>query len=215
MSEIGVIFDMDGLLFDTEKVYQEIWHTIAHERGIVLADTFIKDITGTNGNRMCRLIEKYYGVADGNEIINECMQRVFDALAVYVPKKPGVDEFLKYLKEKNIKIAVASSSSKEQIIRNLKNTETYSYFDAIVSGAEVLNGKPAPDIFILAAKRIGCTPENCYVFEDSENGIRAGKAAGCKAIMIPDMLEPSEEMKEISSGIYTDFFEVMKHWKDQ
>ena len=66
----------------------------------------------------------------------------------------------------------------------------------------MVHGKPAPDIFLLAAERIGCAPETCYVFEDSENGIRAGKAAGCTAIMIPDVLAPSEEIKEIADGIY-------------
>ena len=67
---------------------------------------------------------------------------------------------------------------------------------------EVEHGKPEPDIFLLAADRIGCAPENCYVFEDSENGIRAGKAAGCTAIMIPDILKPSDEIREIADGIY-------------
>lgn len=137
----GAIFDMDGLLFDTENIYQETWNELAAENSVTLGADFVGDICGTSGAHMCRVIEKHYGVADGSIIMEECMKRVRQKLKVYVPKKPG-------------------------------------------------------------AERIGCAPETCYVFEDSENGIRAGKAAGCTAIMIPDVLSPSEEIKEIADGIY-------------
>ena len=151
---------------------------------------------------MCRVIEKHYGVADGSMIMEECMKRVRQKLKVHVPKKPGIDRILKAFHDKGVRLAVASSSYPEQIESNLKLAGMREYFDAVVSGKEVEHGKPAPDIFLLAAERIGCAPETCYVFEDSENGIRAGKAAGCTAIMIPDVLTPSEEIKEIADGIY-------------
>lgn len=198
----GAIFDMDGLLFDTENIYQETWNELAAENGVTLGADFVGDICGTSGAHMCRVIEKHYGVADGSIIMEECMKRVRQKLKVYVPKKPGAERIVKAFHDKGMRLAVASSSYPEQIESNLKLAGMREYFDAVVSGKEVEHGKPAPDIFLLAAERIGCTPETCYVFEDSENGIHAGKAAGCTAIMIPDVLAPSEEIKEIADGIY-------------
>ena len=198
----GAIFDMDGLLFDTESIYQETWNELAAEHGVILGTDFISDICGTSGIYMCKVIEKHYRVADGNLIMEECMKRVRQKLKEHVPKKPGAERIVKTLHDNKIRLAVASSSYPEQIESNLVLAGMRDYFDVVVSGKEVEHSKPAPDIFLLAAKRIGCAPETCYVFEDSENGIRAGKAAGCTAIMIPDMLPPSEEIKKVADGIY-------------
>ena len=198
----GAIFDMDGLLFDTENIYQETWNELAAENGVTLGIDFVGDICGTSGAHMCRVIEKHYGVADGSVIMEECMKRVRQKLKVHVPKKSGAERIVKAFCDKGIRLAVASSSYPEQIESNLKLAGMREYFDAVVSGKEVKHGKPAPDIFLLAAERIHCTPEICYVFEDSENGIRAGKAAGGIAIMIPDVLAPSEEIKKFVDGIY-------------
>lgn len=205
----GAIFDMDGLLFDTEAIYQQTWNEIAEKKGIQLPKEFVKDISGTNGDTMCRVIESYYGVIDGKQIQKECMARIKKKLEIHVPKKPGVDDILRFFKENNFRIAVASSSTKSQIESNLALSGIKCYFDAIVSGSEVKKGKPEPDIFLLAAERIKCRPEECYVFEDSINGIKAGHRAGCKAIMIPDLIKPTEEIKKISDGIYDTLIEAM------
>ena len=201
---------MDGLLFDTEKIFQQTWSEIAEERNIRLPEEFVMEISGTNGKHMCHVIEKYYKVSDGKEIQDECMLRVRMKLKKNVPKKPGVDEILQYFRKNEIPLAVASSSSKEQIESNLKIAGIRPYFEAIVSGSEVERGKPALDIFILAADKIKCRPEECYVFEDSVNGIRAGYAAGCKAIMIPDLILPAEEIYRLSYGVYETLTEAMK-----
>ena len=206
----GAIFDMDGLLFDTENIYQEIWNELAAENGVTLGADFVGDICGTSGAHMCRVIEKHYGVADGSIIMEECMKRVRQKLKVHVPKKAGAERIVKAFCDKDIRLAVASSSYPEQIESNLKLAGMRGYFDVVVSGKEVKHGKPAPDIFLLAAERIGCTPETCYVFEDSENGIRAGKAAGCTAIMIPDVLAPSEKIKKLVDGIYESLDEFVE-----
>lgn len=209
----GAIFDMDGVLFDTEKIFQKIWHEIAAEYGVVLSEGFARDITGSSGPYMCRIIERYYGVPDGNVIIEECRKRIRQSLKKEVPKKPGVEEILEYFRSEGVKIAVASSSTKEQIESNLKIAGIRRYFDAITSGKEVVYGKPAPDIFLLAAKRIDCDPKDCYVFEDSENGIRAGVAAGCRTIMVPDLIEPTEEIRKICYGVYENLGIIAKERK--
>lgn len=198
----GAIFDMDGLLFDTERVYQETWQEIAGERHIILESGFPEAISGTNGEIMCRVLEKYYHVSDGSCIMKECMERIRKKLSVHVPVKQGVCEILPFFREKGVRIAVASSSSIQQIEANLEAAGIRGYFDEIVSGTEVKYGKPAPDIFLLAAQRIDCRPEECFVFEDSENGIKAGHAADCVTIMIPDLIQASPEIVPCCSKIY-------------
>ena len=103
-----------------------------------------------------------------------------------------------------MKTAVASSSSLEDIRDNLGRLGLLEYFDALVSGHELPSGheKPAPDIFLLAAERIGCAPEDCYVFEDGVNGCLAGIAAGCATVMIPDLFQPTEELRQNCAGIF-------------
>ena len=172
----GCIFDMDGLLFDTERIFQNYWRAIAAERGIVLADSFTAEITGTSG-----VIQK------------DCKERVLRHLDKNIPVKTGAVEIFGRCRMLGIKTAVASSSPLRQIENNLKNAGMENCFDAIVSGDEVEKGKPAPDIFLLAAKRIGVLPEDCIVFEDSPHGIEGALRAGMKAVMIPDLLPPWEE----------------------
>lgn len=200
----GAIFDMDGLLFDTEMMYQQTWRELAEEMGVVLGEHFVNDISGTSGSHMCRVLEKHYGVSDGMTVRDECMRRMREKQKKPVPMKKGVHEILEYFRTHGIKLAVASSTEKEQIENNLTLAGIRDYFDEVVSGNEVAHGKPAPDVFLLAARKIGCQPEECYVFEDSFNGVRAGVAAGCRTIMIPDLLEATEEMYEICWGVYPD-----------
>jgi len=197
----GAIFDMDGLLFDTERLYQQTWQEIAEERHIVLDSRFSKAISGTNGTHMCRVIEKYYQVSDGLAIMEECMERMRKKLAIHVPIKEGVFEILQFFRGEGMPMAVASSSSRQQIEVNLEVAGIREYFEEIISGTEVKHGKPAPDIFLCAAKRLGLSAKECFVFEDSENGVKAGHAAGCVTIMVPDLTEASVEILPYCSKI--------------
>lgn len=204
----GAIFDMDGVLFDTERLYQETWRELAAERQVNLEDSFLTEISGTSGSHMIQLLQRYYHTLDGAEIMEACMARMKQKLEKHVPVKKGVYEILEYFRGLDMHIAVASSSSAMQIEANLQRSGIRDYFSEIVSGAEVTRGKPSPDIFLLAAKRLGLEPEQCLVFEDSENGVRAGHLAGCFTVMVPDLIEPSEEIRSICSGIYSDFLQV-------
>ena len=204
----GAIFDMDGLLFDTELIYQQTWEEIAEERGVELESGFVKAISGTNGQYMRQVIEQYYHVSDGRAIVDACMERMRKKLSAHVPVKKGVHEILDFFQKKGIPMAVASSSAAEQIASNLKKAGIEGYFSAVISGQEVRRGKPQPDIFLRAAERIGCEPGECFVFEDSENGIKAGYAAGCTAIMVPDRLEPSPTIVPYCRKICTDLLQA-------
>ena len=119
----GCIFDMDGLLFDTERIFQNYWRAIAAERGIVLADSFITEITGTSGEMMNRILEKYYHTEDGEEIQKDCKERVLRHLAKDVPVKTGAVEILGRCRMLGIKTAVASSSPLRQIKNIWKTRE--------------------------------------------------------------------------------------------
>ena len=201
---------MDGVLFDTEKLYQEVWAELASEYDVALGSGFLKDISGTNGAHMRRIVERYYRVPDGTPVIEACMHRMKERLEQQVPVKAGVRDVLEYFRQKEVPIAVASSSSAEQIKHNLNHSGLRDYFAAVVSGEDVVHGKPAPDIFLLAAEKIGCSPEECLVFEDSANGVKAGCVAGCCTIMIPDLIEPSGEIRKICPNICENFFQAME-----
>ena len=133
---------------------------------------------------------------DADAFMQACLSRVDGILETSVPEKPGIREMLDYLRAHGVKTAVASSSRLELIEHNLALAGIRDRFDALVSGEEVAHGKPAPDIFLLAAERIGCAPEDCYVFEDGANGIRAGASAGCTTAMVVDLSEPTDELPE-------------------
>lgn len=204
----GAIFDMDGLLFDTERLYQQAWEEIAEERGVKLDSGFLREVAGTTGERTCRIIEQHYHVLNGNGIREECMRKVKGKLSEVVPMKKGVPGILRFFREKGVRTAVASSNAAEQIESNLERAGIREYFSEIVSGMEVKHGKPAPDIFLLAAERIGCEPGECFVFEDSENGIRASHAAGCITVMVPDLVEVSAEILPCCTMVCSDLTEA-------
>lgn len=204
----GAIFDMDGLMFDTEQIWQKNWKLIADEMGVTLAEEFKYNICGTSGALMNSVIEKYYGVEDGSGIAADCKKRVHDDLMEFTPEKPGVHEILEFFRDAGVRIAVASSSSVEQIKRNLQNTNTEDFIEVIVSGTELKRGKPEPDIFLTAAEKLGIDPRECYVFEDAFNGVKAGHAAGCCTIMIPDQMQPTEEIRAMADAVCVSLVEA-------
>ena len=169
------------------------------ERGAELAGL----VSGA-GEEGCRqAIKNFYPDVDVDKFF---MHVVDTAVKTFerdgVEMMAGVEEILQLFKSGGAKIAVASSSDMSVITKNLERADIKKYFDAIVSGDDVENGKPAPDIFLKAAAEIGMAPEDCYVFEDSYNGIRGAAAAGCAPIMIPDTSPATEEMRKLCAGIY-------------
>ncbi len=206
----GAIFDHDGLMFDTEKVWQSNWQKQAHARGIILPDVFKHDVSGTSGDMMKSVVEKYYGVDDGTEIMNLVIAGVHHDLSISIEEKKGLHEIIEMFAAHGVAMAVASSSPENMIVRNLQNAGIDQYFQAVVSGQHVSHSKPAPDIFLLAAEKIGIDPSECYVFEDAINGVKAGHAAGCRMIMIPDMTQPDEDTKKIAAAILPSLLDAAK-----
>ena len=124
-----------------------------------------------------------------------------EALAQGIPLKPGVLEALEWLRERGFKTAIATSSSMETAEQYLRQTDMEKLFSQVVSGQHLAHGKPAPDIFLLAAEKLSSAPGSCLVVEDSFNGVRAGKAAGMVTVMIPDLLQPDEELRALADAV--------------
>ena len=204
----GAIFDMDGLLIDSERIWQSQWNEMAAERGLTLAGTFAGEICGTGGARTREVISRHFCVDDPEPIMRECAERVHRLEEHGVPLRPGVHTILRGLRDAGYRVAVASSSPMDMILQNLKFDEIDGYFDALASGRECANGKPAPDVFLLAAEKLGVPPEECYVFEDSLSGVEAGFRAGCRAVMIPDLVQPTEDARRMCWGVFPDLAEA-------
>ncbi len=198
----GAIFDMDGLLFDTERLFRDSWVEMAKQFGQIHQPGFPAAVAGTSGEGMREVIRRFYPEVDAYAFQKGCIARTAEILRSGIPEKPGMREILTFFRDRGAKIAVASSSGQEMILRNLRSADIEALFDAVVSGNEVARGKPEPDIFLLAAGRLGCTPEDCYVFEDGINGARAGIAASCATIMIPDLYAPTQYLRTGCAGIF-------------
>lgn len=210
----GAIFDMDGTLLDTERLYQESWEVLAGEFGIEHNPAFPLAVCGSNGDNMVRIIRSYYPEIDAEAFMNACYARVAGLVEHGAPKKPGAEEILRWMHERGVKLAVASSNTHAQIVKNLSRAGLLEYFDAIAGGDEVAHSKPDPDIFQLAAQRLDCAPDDCYVFEDGINGIRAAAAAGCVTVMIPDLTPPDDEIRALCAGVCGSLLEAKQQITD-
>lgn len=204
----GAIFDMDGLLIDSERIWQGVWHDLAAERGVTLPETFAAEICGMSAKTTHGIIRRYYQTDDPQAIRDEAARRVHLLEENGVPLMPGVRTILDGLRAAGWGVAVASSSPMDMIRHNLRADGIEEMFDVLTSGKEVEHGKPEPDIFLLAAQRLGLAPEECYVFEDSLNGVEAGWRAGCRTIMIPDLVQPTPRAREICFGVHRDLAEA-------
>ena len=196
----SVIFDMDGLMFDTERVWATLWEPALATLGLSYKEGLDVAARGTAGNTMRAVLRRFYGEnCDTDAIIEALHAQAEKAFQAPPPKKPGLDEILTWLDAQHIPMAVASSSRVHVIEGNLNNWGLTHYFKALVSGQQVKHSKPDPEIFLLAAEKLGTDPAHTLVLEDSYNGVRAGAAGGFVTVMVPDLLPADNEMR----GLYT------------
>lgn len=208
----AVLFDMDGLMVDTESLSTEAFINSAKAQGYNMTkEETLKVLGFTKANIYQFWIDYFQGTnVDGKKLVDDHYEYIENVLYTVGPEKmPYVEELLKYLKENNYKIAVASSSDTADIKNNLEKTKLEKYIDEIASGAEVENGKPAPDVFLLAAKRLGVDAKDCLILEDSKAGIKAGKASGAMVFMVPDMFTVDKECEDTADRILTNLGEVI------
>lgn len=194
----AVIFDMDGVIFDSERLVYEGWKALSVKYGFDNLDEIYMKCIGVNSVTCRQIYLDFYGEDFPYDKYRQ--ERSDDYHARYsggrLPMKAGVEELLKYLKETGYKIAIASSTRSALVKEQIEDAGLMKYFDVIVGGDQVKKSKPEPDIFLKAAELLVVKPENAYVIEDSYNGIRAAKSAHMRPIMVPDMVQPDEEMQD-------------------
>ena len=204
----AAIFDMDGTMFDTERIWKENWEKMIGEFGYESDPDFPKNVCGTSGEKMLNVIRKFYPGIDAEAYRTAVRNEVNKSIANEVPVKEGLYEIVDYLKSQGVKLAIASSSQLEKIKHCVKLAGLEGKFDMLFSGNDIERGKPAPDIFLKAADAMGVDPTECYVLEDGLNGVYAGIASGATTAMIIDLTEPDEKAKEGCAGIYNSLLEV-------
>ena len=210
----AVVFDMDGVIFDSEKLYRKHWMITGAEYGIP-EDTMrqlcnlIAGATKEHNEKVMksRVGEDFDYMAFRAKTMNRMDQ---DILENGLELKPGVIQLFTYLKEKGYQIGLATSTHQERAERNLTNAGILGYFDNIVYGGVVANGKPAPDIYLKACENLGVKPKEAIGIEDSLNGVKASAAAGLYTIMVVDLIEPTEEVKPLANQIFDSLFDVIE-----
>lgn len=192
----AVIFDMDGLLLDSERLAYAIGRDVSRDMGIPWRHEVALQMIGLNSREHERLLKGAYGEDYPVDAHHAEFGRRYEAAiaAGEIPLKPGVGELLDALDRLGLPRAVATSTRRSRALPKLAAVGVLARFDGVVGGDEVSRGKPAPDIFIAAARLLGVAPQACVVLEDSNPGVRGALACGAQALMVPDMLAPDPEL---------------------
>jgi HAD superfamily hydrolase (TIGR01509 family) len=204
----ALILDLDGLLLDSEAVYQRSWQAAARAHGFAISDAIYRSFIG-NGITRCE--ERVAGEISGGRVDVATWREAWTSrwraeAAAGVPPKPGAAELLHLLAARGLPWAVATSSRRGEASISLG--PWLARVPVLVTGDEVRRGKPAPDTHLLAAERLGIAAERCWILEDSPNGVRGARAAGGTTIMVPDLVPPDGELRGLAHAIARDLHEV-------
>lgn len=206
----AIIFDMDGVLFDTERLAVRAWDAIGVKMHLGKLGYMVYKTLGRTREESVKIFRQEFGTRFNNDVFQQYYK---DYLSAYyaehpVPMKNGLKELLHFLKENGYKIAVASSSKKEEVMHHLISADILSNFDAIVCGDMITQSKPEPDIYLAAAKALQQTPQECFAVEDSRSGLLSAHRAGCKVIYIPDIYKADEETLSVVELQFTNLMEL-------
>lgn len=202
----GIIFDMDGILIDSERQSNEGWLWAAGQLGVDMPMWLIDSFKGAPAELCCKFFDDYYkGVIDYWEAKELRTQHVYKIRETEgIPVKKGVKDIFEYIRNNGLKCAVATSTRRESAEKTLHEIGVWDYLDAVVYGDEVERGKPEPDIFLRAAKAIGVNPSEAVVVEDSINGIKAGYAADMRVVHIPDTIAIDDDIRKLTYMVCAD-----------
>ena len=205
----GVIFDMDGLMFDTERVWATLWEPALATLGLSYKEGLDVAARGSAGDSMRAVLRQFYGPGCDTDAIMEALHAQAEiAFQAPPPKKPGLDELIAWLEAQHIPMVVASSSRMASIRHHLDGWGLTHYFKVIVSGEQFSASKPNPEIFKRAAEALGTQPGRTLVLEDSSNGVRAGARGGFVTVMVPDLSPADDEMRRLYTAECKDLHEV-------
>lgn len=212
----AVIFDMDGVLFDTERVYLESWIKVFKEYGYTMTKEMYIPLMGTGRKNVKEVFKKIFG--DNIPIEEMYLKKdelLFKAIDNNeVPLKLGAIDILCYLKKEGYKIALATSAKRDRVTKQIKANNMNNMFNAIVCGDDVVNSKPDPEIFLKAAKKLDVNPENCVVIEDSLAGIKGANKGGMKGFHVEDLKKADDEIKILSTKTFKNLVEIKEYLRD-
>ena len=205
----AVIFDMDGLLMDSERVGLEIMPQCGFLQGYDIPAAMVRETIGSNRQSSSNFYHRFFPDLDTDRLFSDFKNAMCDlARQGKIPLKAGARELLDTVKSRHIPMAVASSSGESTIRVYLESAGILSYFNTLVTGSG-LPSKPAPDVFLKTAAALNVQPENCLVLEDSIHGVQAGRAAGMTVAMIPDMIPYTEDLKPYCDHVLPDLSAVI------
>ena len=207
---MNVIFDMDGLMFDTERVFLQAWDYAGEQMGIGRAGYMIYKTLGMNASVAAPIWAAEFGERYRPEELRRHTKAFLEQYYTEhpVPVKPGMYALLDYLWDRGCKMAVASSSPRWEVENHLQGAGVSRYFVGIVCGDMVTHSKPHPEIYLKACELLNASPKRCFAVEDSPNGIRSAYGAGMKPLMVPDLIAPDEEIKSLLCGQFKNLLEV-------
>lgn len=211
----AVVFDMDGVIFDTERLVIEFWKEVAKKHNIPNVEHTCIQCLGTNRVRTREIFLENYGAdfpfdpyrAEVTELFNTHYK------GVPLPTKPGIRELLNYLQEQDIKVGLASSTAQHLVRDEIGTAGLLPYFQTLVCGDMVEHSKPAPDIFLKACEILNAAPTKSIAIEDSFNGIRSAHCAGMTPIMVPDQVQPTDEIRTLAFHVMPSLLDVLNWLK--
>ncbi len=197
----AVIFDMDGLMLDSERAITRCLAQAAAEQGEAIPGDYWLDMVGKGDAACRRMLGERIGEARAQALLDRCHVLYDAVVAGGIPHRPGIVALLEWLSAQGILRAVGTSTRRPLALRKLEAADLLWRFDAIATSSDVEHAKPAPDIYLLAAQRLGVAPERCVVLEDSPTGVRAALAAGMTPIQVPDLLVPDADVRALGHRI--------------
>ena len=191
---------MDGVMLDTEKLYVRFWCEAARSFGFPMEEKHALGIRSLGRPFASEKLQGWFGADFDYDAVRNRRVELMDAYVAEhgVEAKPGAEALLKWLNAAGYRVALATATPVPRATDYLKQTGLLPYFDEICSARQVAHGKPAPDIYLYAAERLGLSPAVCMALEDSQNGVRSAAAAGCKTVLIPDLDDPSDQLRGVS-----------------
>ena len=211
MKKTAVIFDMDGLMFDTQWIYDKAYDDVALEQyDFAVPHEMHIAMMGASGEDIIKAAARYLPeYADARAFIRQCFDLVAERVKTDLQARPGLDRILPYLAQKGYCLALASGSERAVVDSNLASSGLGHYFAATLCGDEVIHSKPDPESYTRIAAMIGRRPEDCYVLEDSPNGILAAHRAGCAPVMVPNDVRPDQATRDLCAGVFESLSDVV------
>lgn len=214
----AAVFDMDGIIFDSERITFEFWKIVGQKYNLSHMEEVYPKCLGVNYEGTRKIFQEAYGeeIIAYDDFKKETSALYREATSGgRLPKKPGIEDLLRFLKENELKIGVASSTHEDVVKQQLIDGGLIQYFDAIIGGNKVTKSKPDPEIYLKACDMLGVDPSDTFAVEDSFNGVRSGCNAGLDVIMVPDMVEPTDEISKLSICVQKDHFQVITYLKEE